>query len=80
MDCSPLASSVHRVFQARILEWVVISSSKESSHPGIEPASPESIALAGRFFTSEPPGESMGDSNRKHSEISILNNVSFLFN
>ena len=29
MDCSPPASSVHGLFQARILEWVVISFSKE---------------------------------------------------
>ena len=31
LDCSPPGSSVHRVFQARILEWVVISSSRGSS-------------------------------------------------
>ena len=31
MDCSPPGSSVHGIFQARILEWVVISSSRESS-------------------------------------------------
>ena len=28
MDCSPLDSSVHRIFQAKILEWVAISSSR----------------------------------------------------
>ena len=28
MDCSPRGSSAHGIFQARILEWVVISSSK----------------------------------------------------
>ena len=28
MDCSQPGSSVHRIFQARILEWVVISSSR----------------------------------------------------
>ena len=28
MDCSPPGSSVHGIFQARILEWVVISSSR----------------------------------------------------
>ena len=33
MDCSPLASSVHRMFQARILEWVVTSYPKESYQP-----------------------------------------------
>ena len=33
MDCSPPCSSVCRIFQARILEWVVISSCKGSSWP-----------------------------------------------
>ena len=31
MDCSPPDSSVHGIFQARILEWVVISYSRGSS-------------------------------------------------
>ena len=35
-------------FQARILEWVAISYSRDLAGPGIEPASP---ALAGGFFT-----------------------------
>src|SRR5574339_126012 len=29
MDCSPSGSSVHGIFQARVLEWVAISFSKE---------------------------------------------------
>ena len=33
MDCSPPVSSVHGIFQARILEWVVISFSSGSSQP-----------------------------------------------
>ena len=33
MDCSPPGSFVHGTFQARILEWVAISSSKEPSQP-----------------------------------------------
>ena len=33
MDCSPPGSSVHGIFQARILEWVAISSSMGSSRP-----------------------------------------------
>ena len=28
MDCSPPGSSVHRILQARILEWVAVSSSR----------------------------------------------------
>ena len=30
MDCSPRGSSVHEILQARILQWVVISSSRGS--------------------------------------------------
>ena len=33
MDCSPPGSSVHGIFQARILEWVAISFSMGSSNP-----------------------------------------------
>jgi len=36
MDCSPAGSSVHGIFQARILEWFAISFSRGSSDPGIE--------------------------------------------
>ena len=33
MDCSPPGSSVHGIFQARVLEWVAISFSRGSSRP-----------------------------------------------
>ena len=33
MDCSPPGSSVHGISQGRILEWVAISSSRESLQP-----------------------------------------------
>ena len=33
MDCSPPGSSVHGILQARILEWVAISSSRGSPPP-----------------------------------------------
>ena len=33
MDCSPPGSSVHGILQARLLEWVAISFSRESSWP-----------------------------------------------
>ena len=56
MGCSLPGSSVHRILQARILEWVAIPFSRDLLNPGIEPRSP---ATAGRFFTrnSEPPGK-----------------------
>ena len=33
MDCSPPGSSVHGIFRARILEWVAVFFSRESSQP-----------------------------------------------
>ena len=33
MDCSPPGSSVHRILQARILEWIAMPSSRVSSQP-----------------------------------------------
>ena len=33
MDCSPPGSSVRGIFQARILEWVAMPSSRGSSQP-----------------------------------------------
>ena len=53
MDCSPPGSSVHGIFQARILQWVAISS-RGLPDPGIKVVSP---ALADGFFTTEPPGK-----------------------
>ena len=52
--CNPVVlpgSSVHGIFQQRILEWVAISSSGDLPDPGIEPTSLVSPALAGGFFT-----------------------------
>ena len=40
MDYSPPGSSVHGVFQVRILEWVAISFSRLSSQPRNQPVSP----------------------------------------
>ena len=60
MDCSLSSFSVHGIFQARILEWVAISYSKGfPSNPGIEPTSLVSLALAGGFFTTVPPGKTL---------------------
>ena len=54
MDCNPPDSSDHEILQARILEWVAISFSRESSWPGIKPGSPELQADSLPF---EPPGD-----------------------
>ena len=51
MDCSSPGSSVHGIFQARIVKWVATSSSRGSSDSGIKPTSPGSLAMASEFFT-----------------------------
>ena len=47
-DYSPSGSSVHGIFQAKILKWVVISFSRGSSRPR---GQTWVSCLAGRFFT-----------------------------
>ena len=54
MDCNLPGSSVHGILQARILEWVTISFSRESSRPRDWT---HVSRLAGRALTSEPPGK-----------------------
>ena len=46
MDCSPPGSSVHGILQARILEWVYISSFRVSSPPRDQT---QGFCIAGRF-------------------------------
>ena len=45
MDCSLPGSSVHGIFQARILEWVAFPSPGDLLNPGIEPMAPVSPVL-----------------------------------
>ena len=47
-DCSPPGSSVHRILQAWILEWVAMSSPRGSSQPRDQT---QVSHIAGRFFT-----------------------------
>ena len=51
MDCSPPGSSVHEIFQARILEGVAIPFSGGSSWPRDQT---QVSCIAGRFFTTRP--------------------------
>ena len=53
MDCSLPGSSVRGILQARLLEWVAITFSRESSWP----RDWTQVCIAGRFFTTEPPGK-----------------------
>ena len=51
MDCNLPGSSVHRICQARLLEWVAISYSRDLPDPGMV------SCIAGGFFTTETPGK-----------------------
>ena len=48
VDCSPPGSSIHGIFQAKVLEWVAISFSRGSSWPRNQT---EVSCIAGRCFT-----------------------------
>ena len=48
MDCNPPGSSVHAILQARILDWVAILFSRESSQPR---EWTQVSLIADRFFT-----------------------------
>ena len=61
MDCSPPGSYIHRILQARMLERVAVTFSRESSKPRIEPAS---SALQADSSLSEPPGTRTMKSSR----------------
>ena len=53
-DCSLPGSSLHGILQARILEWIIISFSRDLPDPGIKPGS---TALEADSLTSEPTGK-----------------------
>ena len=78
LDCSLPGSSVHGILQARILEWVAISSSRRSSRPrdrtqvsfsrgssrpGIEPWSP---TLQADSLPPEPSGNTPNTGGQPH--------------
>ena len=63
VDCSPPGSSVHGIFQARMLEWISISFSRGSSWPKDRTCA---SCIAGRFFTAEPQWEAHRMDTLKH--------------
>ena len=75
MDCSPPGSSTHGIFQARILEWVVISFSKRSSQP--RDRTPVSHIVGRRFTvratreTQEQMGLRINRKRSKHPQLRI---------
>ena len=63
VDCGPPGSSVHGTLQARILEWIRISSPRGSSQPRDQ----AHVSCTGRgFFTTEPPGKPLASPCSPH--------------
>ena len=56
-DCGPPGSSVHGIFQVKILEWLPLPTPGDLSNPGIEPVFLTSPALASRLFTTSATQE-----------------------
>ena len=79
MDCSPPGSSVHGIFQTRILEWVATSSSKGSSPPRDWTESPAASSCIGRqilyHWATEEPKQWY---NYQRAIISMINWIFFL--
>ena len=73
MNCSLPGSFVHEILQSRILEWVAISFSRETSNLGIEPRRPASQADA---LPTELHGEAM---SKPHTYFKIKFEDIFLF-
>ena len=74
MDCSPPGFSVHGLSQAKIVEWVAISFSREFSQPKNQV---HIFCIAGRFFTTDPPGKNVCSQFLKH-QICILKAIVFM--
>ena len=72
MDCSLPGSSIHGILQARILEWVTTSFSRDLPDPGIKPGSP---TLQADALPSEPPEKRYTDDTTLMAESKELKNL-----
>ena len=73
MDRRLLGSSVHGILLASILEWVAISSSRESSRPrDLTQGILHLLALAGGFFTTESPGKTQLHEDMMLGDVAAL--------
>ena len=69
MDYSPPGSSIHEIFQARVLEWVAIFSPGDLLDPGIEPGSP---TLQADALPSEPLGKPQTQKTGGKTSLSMV--------
>ena len=72
MDCSPPGSSVYGILQARILEWLAISYSRQSPWPRDWTHVSCVSCIADGCFTAEPPGKTMSYQKKKKKHKNFL--------
>ena len=72
-DYSPPGTFVHEIFQARILEWVAISFSRESSQPRDRT---QVSCTTGRFFTNWATREVLEEKKKKKQENTRKTSIS----
>ena len=76
MHWSPPCSSVHGIFQSRILEWVAMFSSRGSSLPRDQTHISYVSCIGRSFFTTSPTGKpklTLSDTNLMEKKNSVLN-------
>ena len=61
MDCSATGSSVHWIFQAKLLEWLPFPSPRDLPDPGIKPSTP---SLQAKSLPTESSGRPISQSQR----------------
>ena len=72
MDCSPPGSSVRGILQQEYCSGLPVPPPGSLPDPGLKPTSP---ALAGRFFTTEPPGIPVNLVNKKETDTFVILNM-----
>ena len=75
MDCSPPVSSIHGIFQARILEWVAISFSRGSSQPGIEPSLPHCRQMLSRYALNQIPYDYTVEVTNRFNTVDLIDRM-----
>ena len=80
LNCSPPGSSVHGILYVRLLEWVVISSSRGSSQLRDWTHVSYTLCIAGGFFTTMSPSkpiyrESKGIPEKPSTEITAFSSI-----
>ena len=71
MDCSPLGSSVHSIFPEEYCSGLPFPPREGLPHPGIQPVCPVSLALTGRFPTTEPHRKPFTSPQAANSRVNL---------